>query len=155
MCEILLHCSHYIIVLTAHAHLHTIRYCNNTRRGTYTGTRVPARVQYCTGTGSLLFLIIRTCVIKILKSLLLPQQLHCAPTSCFGPDLAHPNKPPGTYYRLATSSSAMANGSPQVRRDDLKETDSAGFDWEEIDQPVTPTDREHLIAPPKPAVQVK
>ena len=48
----------------------------------------------------------------------------------------------------------MANGSPQVRRDDLKETDSAGFDWEEIDNPVTPTDREHLVAPPKPAVQV-
>jgi hypothetical protein len=48
----------------------------------------------------------------------------------------------------------MANGSPQVRRDDLRETDSAGFDWEEIDNPTTPTDLEHLVAPPKPAVQV-
>lgn len=143
MCEILLlHCSHYkkvIIVLTAHAHLHTIRW-----RGT---------VLYWYGV-VVVFNYSNVCN-KNIEVITTSQQLHCAPTSCFGPDLAHPNKPPGTYYRLATSSSAMANGSPQVRRDDLKETDSAGFDWEEIDQPVTPTDREHLIAPPKPAVQVK
>lgn len=48
----------------------------------------------------------------------------------------------------------MANGSPQVRRDDLTDRDSAGFEWEEIDTPVTSTDHEHLIAPPKPAAQV-
>ena len=49
----------------------------------------------------------------------------------------------------------MSNGSPQVRREELGDRDSAGFDWEEIDTPTTPTDREHLIAPPKPAAQVR
>lgn len=50
----------------------------------------------------------------------------------------------------------MANGSAQVGMDDLQlgDRDSAGYDWEEIDNPVTPTDKEHLIAPRKPAALV-